>query len=583
MSDIPKKIGKYHIEGVLGKGAMGVVYKALDEKIGRQVAIKTIHAHLLGEDKSDEMLKRFNVEIQAVGKLSHPNIVGIYDTDEFQPDETSDIKVPYFTMEFVEGCELASMLEKGQRFTTTQIVHIIAQVLDGFDYTHQRGIIHRDIKPANIFINDRSDAKIADFGIARFEDSSLTKTGSIIGTPNYMSPEQCAGQVLDLRTDLFSIAVMLYEMLTGEKPFQGNTAHAIMLRITTSMPEKPSGLNPSLPKLFDRLMAKALAKEPKARFQTAAEFRDALLKVHDMTKDDFPGWQPPVEKNRVTAAPDSKASVETVMAPTELDKTLVSPSNDVDLDKTVLQQKPVQDATVLMTAARQIDFVEGKPKAAKKKKKPSKKKLDKQDHNDLNEMLGSEDETIAFYGDVGASRHAVSRNKNRTAMYLTALMVLCVVVAGGFAVFEFSISPKTPVETLIVEKNETYVPDLQVLIGDKKSVLEPGKPLTEKKKAKLNKLLKVAELNMNSGRYIWPSTSNAAYVYRLALQLKSNDETAINGLIKVCDVLVKQAGQLLREKDYDSLKAHLDAALAIFPGEQRLEAYQGKLASLAQQ
>ena len=186
MSDIPKKIGKYHIEGVLGKGAMGVVYKALDEKIGRQVAIKTIHAHLLGEDKSDEMLKRFNVEIQAVGKLSHPNIVGIYDTDEFQPDETSDIKVPYFTMEFVEGCELASMLEKGQRFTTTQIVHIIAQVLDGFDYTHQRGIIHRDIKPANIFINDRSDAKIADFGIARFEDSSLTKTGSIIGTPNYM-------------------------------------------------------------------------------------------------------------------------------------------------------------------------------------------------------------------------------------------------------------------------------------------------------------------------------------------------------------------------------------------------------------
>lgn len=557
MADIPDKIGKYRIVGVLGKGAMGVVYKALDERINREVAIKTIHAHLLGEEKSDEVLKRFNVEIQAVGKLSHPNIVGIYDTDEFQPDVNLDVKVPYFAMEFVKGGELGDMLDKGLRFTTDQIVNIISQVLDAFDYTHKLGIIHRDIKPANIFIDENNDAKIADFGIARFENSDLTKTGSVIGTPNYMSPEQCSGQVLDSRTDLFSIAVMLYEMLTGEKPFQGNTAHTIMLRITTSVPEKPSSINPSLPKLFDRIIAKALAKEPKARFQTAGEFREALLKVHEMTRDEFSGWQAPANKSskNVSCADD------TLMAATEMDKTLVQPA------------MASSDATVLLAPEKQVDHKKKKPKNNKSNKKY---KIDQEALEDLNALLGSESETMAFYGDIVVAEKSsgISKSVVVSASFVLIMAMIFSAVYVFLGQSSFSIAP------IISAQNEMYVPDMRVLMGDMKLPENSDEPLTDKQQSKLIKLLKVADMNMNAGRYIWPSTSNASYVYRLALQVKPDNEQAISGLIGICDVLVNQAEAMFKEQDYESVHAHIEAALTIFPGEKRLVAYQKKLREL---
>lgn len=560
MTETPKRIGKYRIDGVLGKGAMGVVYKAHDEKIGRTVAIKTIHAHLLGEDSADEMLKRFNVEVQAVGKLSHVNIVGIYDTDEFQPDDKIDIKVPYFAMEYVEGHELAELMSKGQRYNTTQIVQIISQILDAFDYTHRNGIIHRDIKPANIFINDQGDAKIADFGIARFENSSLTKTGSIMGTPNYMSPEQCSGQVLDLRTDLFSIAAMLYEMLTGEKPFQGNAAHTIMLRITNNTPEKPSSINPSLPKLFDRLLAKALAKEPKARFQTAGEFRRALLKVHELCKDDFPGWQ------AVDAGESSAALNDTVLKPSAANKTILKQESTA-----------TDNATVLLPN----NQAQEKAQTNNRKSKKAQQKLEKGQLAELNELLGVEAQAQSFYEEYRSVNTVGSPHKSAMPLYFSIAASLLAAIAVAAAVYVYVLNDQQRIEVVVADQTDTYVPDIKVLMGDIKAAKTSDKPLTQKQQSKLSKLLKVADMNMQAGRYIWPETSNAAYVYRLALQVQAENNIAVTGLINVCDKLVNQAEMMLQEKDYESLKAHLDAALAIFPGEQRLQAYQNKMRELA--
>jgi serine/threonine-protein kinase len=272
MSAHPETIGKYTVEGVLGEGAMGVVYKAFDPNIARPVAIKTIHKHLLSSEMGREMLQRFRTEAQAVGKLSHPNIVGIYDFDQEQG-------MPYFVMEFVEGKDLKSLLKSNELFPVEKIVSIISDVLQGLAYTHELGIVHRDIKPANIFITNKGQVKIADFGIARLENSELTQVGSVLGTPSYMSPEQCLGSGVDARSDLFSTGVMLYEMLTGVKPFQASAASIIIQNVVSKNPEPPSQYNLTLPHGFDNIIRKALAKNLNQRYQSAAEFREDLQKV----------------------------------------------------------------------------------------------------------------------------------------------------------------------------------------------------------------------------------------------------------------------------------------------------------------
>jgi len=265
----PQTISKYQITGVLGQGAMGVVYKALDARIDRTVAIKTIHAGLMQGELAVELKTRFVREIRAVGNLRHPNIIAIYDTDE-------ENGAPFYVMEFVEGRELSAWFKDNARFTTEQALHIGAQLLSAFAYTHQKGIIHRDIKPANIFITNEGDVKVADFGIAKVENSELTQVGTSLGTPSYMSPEQCRGQPVDNRSDLFSIGIVLYQLLTGEKPFQASSTHALMHQILQSTPEKPSVLNPTLSSAVDRLFERALAKNPAERFQSAEEFLVAL-------------------------------------------------------------------------------------------------------------------------------------------------------------------------------------------------------------------------------------------------------------------------------------------------------------------
>jgi serine/threonine-protein kinase len=264
----PSKLGKYAIRRELGKGAMGVVYEGFDPSIERIVALKTVRADQLGGEDAPEILARFRREAQAAGRLTHPNVVAVYELGE-------DAGTTFIAMEFVKGRSLKEYLEQRTRFTTPQLARIMTELLAALDYSHRNGVVHRDIKPANVMILEDGTVKVADFGIARIEQSNLTQTGMILGTPSYMSPEQFMGQTVDGRSDLFSAGVILYELLTGEKPFSGS-ATTIMHKVLQEDPLPPSTLNVQVPRPFDAVMKRALAKRPDERFQTAREFAEAI-------------------------------------------------------------------------------------------------------------------------------------------------------------------------------------------------------------------------------------------------------------------------------------------------------------------
>jgi serine/threonine-protein kinase len=264
----PSKLGKYSIRRELGKGAMGVVYEGFDPSIERIVALKTVRADQLGGEDAPEILTRFRREAQAAGRLTHPNVVAVYELGE-------DAGTTFIAMEFVKGRSLKEYLEQHTRFTTPQLARIMTELLAALDYSHRNGVVHRDIKPANVMILEDGTVKVADFGIARIEQSNLTQTGMILGTPSYMSPEQFMGQTVDGRSDLFSAGVILYELLTGEKPFSGS-ATTIMHKVLQEEPLPPSTLNVQVPRPFDAVMKRALAKRPDERFQTAREFAEAI-------------------------------------------------------------------------------------------------------------------------------------------------------------------------------------------------------------------------------------------------------------------------------------------------------------------
>ncbi|MFO1315019.1 MAG: serine/threonine-protein kinase [Burkholderiales bacterium] len=262
------KLGKYEIRGELGHGAMGVVYTAFDPLIGRVVALKTIRPDQLAGAQAKEILARFHREAQAAGRLTHPNIVAIYDFGD-------DAGVWYIAMEAVDGRELKDYFEKNQRFATADIVRILSQILAALGYSHKQGVVHRDIKPSNVFILPDGTAKVADFGIAHVESSELTQVGTVLGTPAYMSPEQILGLPVDGRSDLFSVGVILYQFLTGERPFTGN-ATITMRKVLEEDPLPPSRFNVQIPGAMDAVVRRALAKKPDERFQTAEEFAAAL-------------------------------------------------------------------------------------------------------------------------------------------------------------------------------------------------------------------------------------------------------------------------------------------------------------------
>ncbi len=267
MTDL-KKLGKYEIRGELGQGAMGIVYDGFDPMIGRRVALKTVRRDQLDRAEVEEILARFKREAQAAGRLNHPNIVQIY---EYGEDEGT----AFIAMEFVEGRELKDHFDAEERFPMAEISRIMGQLLEALDYSHKNGVVHRDVKPANIILLKDGTVKVADFGIARVESSNLTQAGSVLGTPSYMSPEQFMGQTVDGRSDLFSAGVILYQFLTGEKPFTGALT-TIMHKVLKEEPAAPSALNVQVPRPFDALIRKALAKRPDERFQNGREFAIAL-------------------------------------------------------------------------------------------------------------------------------------------------------------------------------------------------------------------------------------------------------------------------------------------------------------------
>ena len=275
---LPTKLGKYEIRREVGRGGMGVVYEGYDPLIHRRVALKTLISELFTGPQADVYLSRLQREAQAAGRLSHPNIVAVYDYgEEALPNpEHAGARMAFIAMEFVEGRELSSYLGAAERFPTAQITRIMSELLDALEYSHKHGVVHRDIKPSNIILLADGTVKVADFGIARIESSTLTQVGTVMGSPSYMSPEQFLAQTVDGRSDLYSAGVVFYELLTGEVPFTGSFSN-IMHRVLNEDPSPPSVLNVHLPKSIDAILRRAMAKRPAERYQTAAEFKHAII------------------------------------------------------------------------------------------------------------------------------------------------------------------------------------------------------------------------------------------------------------------------------------------------------------------
>ncbi|HUQ27792.1 MAG TPA: serine/threonine-protein kinase [Usitatibacter sp.] len=272
MAEHPQQIGKYRVTRPLGKGAMGMVYEGFDPVIERKVAIKTILGDYLDAAEMEDAIARFKREAQAGGRLQHPNIVGVFEYG-------GDGAVAFIVMEYVEGDELKKLLSGGKRFELIDVFEIMKQLLAALDYSHKQGVVHRDIKPANLMIMTGTKVKVMDFGIARLESSSLTQTGTAIGTPTHMSPEQLMGHTADGRSDLWASGVILYELLTGVSPFLAQTPATVMHKVLQSQPPKPSTVNAALPPAFDAVIDRALAKRADDRFQTAREFQAAMLQA----------------------------------------------------------------------------------------------------------------------------------------------------------------------------------------------------------------------------------------------------------------------------------------------------------------
>ena len=276
------RIGRYKIVGELGRGAMGVVYHAIDPNIGRPVAIKTIQfGGGRNPEEQNRLRERLFREARSAGILSHPGIVTVYDVEQ-QGD------LAYIAMEYVDGPTLDQVLSEAQPIPPERMFSILGQTAVALDYAHQKGIVHRDIKPANIMIARDGTAKITDFGIAKITASDqLTMTGNIVGTPHYMSPEQVQGQPVDGRSDQFSLAVIAFEMLTGEKPYSGEHLTTVVYKIVAEEPAAPHRLNPTLGLAIESVLRKSLSKKPDLRYPTCQEFARALEKACAASK----GWK----------------------------------------------------------------------------------------------------------------------------------------------------------------------------------------------------------------------------------------------------------------------------------------------------
>lgn len=304
------KLGRYDIIRVLGKGAMGLVYEARDPNLDRRVAIKTIKVENLSEEAAAEYEARFRTEARSAARLQHPNIVSVYDSDRHGD-------MAFLVMEFIQGEDLKHHLDAGRRYSLEQSLGMVRDLLSALDYAHRQSIVHRDVKPANLLIEADGRVKLTDFGVARIQDSGeATRTqGSMVGTLKYMSPEQVQGVPIDARADLFAVGVVLYQLLTGKRPFDGDTDFAIIQQIVGHIPAAPSTFNTLLPPAIDAVMARALAKKRDERFATAQEFSQALQEASGQASDPtiVPPVSPPGRRNGVaTDTGKSRAGGSTV-------------------------------------------------------------------------------------------------------------------------------------------------------------------------------------------------------------------------------------------------------------------------------
>src|SRR5712671_3269995 len=269
------KAGRYEIIGELGRGAMGVVYKAMDPVIGRTVAVKTIRLSEEGTGLSrPELLTRFQTEARAAGLLTHPNIVVVFDAGE-------EDGLYYITMELVEGKSLQALLDGGHAFPLPRTLRIMEQTCSALQFAHERNVIHRDIKPANLMLTADDTVKVTDFGTAKIlQFGTVQQTAHVVGTPSYMSPEQIKGKVVDGRSDIFSLGVVLYEMVTGEKPFPGQNITTVIYKIVNEEPTAPRDIDSSIHPGLNDIIMKSLAKEPAARYQSCRELFEDRSEEH---------------------------------------------------------------------------------------------------------------------------------------------------------------------------------------------------------------------------------------------------------------------------------------------------------------
>lgn len=312
--------GRYQLQEVIGRGGMAEVYHGVDQRLGRDVAIKVLRQDLA---QDPAFLSRFRREAQSAASLNHPNIVSVFDTGEDEvPSGINTVIVPWIVMERVSGMTLHQVLASKKLVSPERSLDIVSEILAALDYSHRHGIVHRDIKPANIMITTTGSVKVMDFGIARaLADASatMTHTNAVMGTAQYLSPEQARGEVVDARSDLYSTGCLLYELLTGQPPFVGDSPVAIAYQHVSEPPMLPSGLNPVVPTNFDGVILKALAKSPAERYASAAAMRldvDALLSGKNpvgvnpahVRQDDLDSTKamPKIEKiNPMTTNPDS--------------------------------------------------------------------------------------------------------------------------------------------------------------------------------------------------------------------------------------------------------------------------------------
>jgi len=263
----PARLGRYEVQDLLARGGMGAVYKARDPSLDRIVAVKTVQAVLLGTDQREEFLARFQREARAAGRLAHPHIVSVHDFGLDEPTAT-----PFIVMEYVAGVSLEALLKESPRLPVAQALEIVEQVASALEEAHAHGIVHRDIKPANVFLDERGRVKVGDFGIARLDGSDLTEAGVTLGTPGYAAPEILRGGVADARSDVFALGALAYRLLTGEKPFQGNTREAIAMDVVERDPPPPATVRPEVPGHVSAAVMKALAKSPADRTSGVAAF-----------------------------------------------------------------------------------------------------------------------------------------------------------------------------------------------------------------------------------------------------------------------------------------------------------------------